>query len=207
MKTKLKYNTDITIVDFWFKGCSPCLEDMKQFESLISGLEKKLTLVSISIDDVQTWKSIFSEKSTIPFLNKKINNWNHYVLTDTTIVRKDTIKKVRNGITIYSESSIQKMPGRNFIINEYGVKSFPTYLVLDKNGIIIEVPHKASDYIKEKFYNINRVNPFLEEVVYKDDFLFLILIDFVIYSIFYWLVVLIYTSIKRFRKKSTVANK
>ncbi len=202
-RTVIKFSTDFTIVDFWFKGCGPCLEEMKQFETLISGLEKKLTMVSISIDDVRTWKPLFSECSIIPFLNKKVDNWNHYVLIDTTINQKDTIKKVRNGITIYSESSIRKMTGRDFIINEYGIHSFPGYLVLDKDGIVIESPLKVTDYIKEKFLNQHIVSPFLTEFIYNDKFIIVVIVSFIPYSIFYWLFIII----KMLKRKSAVTNK
>jgi len=44
-KVKIKYTTDFTIIDFWFKGCSPCLEEMKRFSPLLNGNADKITTV------------------------------------------------------------------------------------------------------------------------------------------------------------------
>ena len=42
---------DITLVDFWFRACPTCLDEMKQFETVLKAAEKKVTVISICIDD------------------------------------------------------------------------------------------------------------------------------------------------------------
>lgn len=205
-KTGLKLKTDYTIVDFWFKGCTPCLEEMKQFEGLISGIEEQLTIVSISVDHVNIWEPLFSENSAIPFLKKKVNNWDHYALTDTTIVQKDTTTRVIDGIKIYGSSIATTRSGSEFIFNEYGIESFPTYLVLDKAGIVIDCPYKGTDYIRKNFHNQRIVNRFWTSIG-LDRIIVLTIASFVIHSILYWLIVLIVSIVRKLKKKSTVANK
>ena len=183
-KVNLKYNTDIAIIDFWFKGCRPCIEEMKQFKSLISGYEKEFTIISISIDNVKKWKPLFSDNSDFPFLSKKVDNWIHYAFNnDTTTINTDSIDTKKN-----RANTLNKIKGANFLINTYGINSFPTYFVLDKNGIITDATDNGTDYIKEKFHNQHYVKTFLSKISnnkFKAGFFAL----FLIYSIFYWLIV------------------
>lgn len=58
-KVKLICKTDITLIDFWYKGCIPCLKEMEKFTPLISGKENKITDISISKDDKENWKPLF----------------------------------------------------------------------------------------------------------------------------------------------------
>src|SRR5688572_18801604 len=42
--------SDVTIIDFWFNDCPPCIDEMKQFAELLSNTKSKVSIVSISIN-------------------------------------------------------------------------------------------------------------------------------------------------------------
>ncbi len=65
-------NSDFIILDFWFVGCIPCMEDHKKIMELLPFLIKKhATLISISSDEsYQTWKT-YLEKYKYPWLQYK----------------------------------------------------------------------------------------------------------------------------------------
>ncbi len=64
-------NADFVILDFWFVGCLPCIEDHKKIKELLPYLKQKnAELISISNDDsYQTWKD---------YLEKHNYSWPQY---------------------------------------------------------------------------------------------------------------------------------
>jgi hypothetical protein len=82
-KLKLNFDNKITIIDFWFVGCSPCISEMEQFSSLLKGRENEITIYSISIDDSQYWKIPNS-----PFLKYSAINWKFYSLDSKSLTDK-----------------------------------------------------------------------------------------------------------------------
>src|SRR5215831_12024924 len=38
--------SDITVIDFWFKDCPPCLKDMNRYSKLIQGREKQIQVIT-----------------------------------------------------------------------------------------------------------------------------------------------------------------
>ncbi|MDP4239829.1 MAG: hypothetical protein Q8904_10220 [Bacteroidota bacterium] len=65
-KVMLNFDSKVTIIDFWFVGCAPCVSEMRQFNSLLKGKEKEISVFSISIDDADYWK-----RPNSPFLLKQ----------------------------------------------------------------------------------------------------------------------------------------
>ena len=65
-------NSDFMILDFWFVGCLPCIEDHKRISKSLSFLKQKhAELISISNDDsYQTWKS-YLKKHNYPWAQYK----------------------------------------------------------------------------------------------------------------------------------------
>jgi thiol-disulfide isomerase/thioredoxin len=125
-KEKLNLETDITLVDFWFQGCVPCLQEMEQFEPLLVGMEDKLNVISISIDDRELWKKLFEENERFSFLKEDISNWKHFAFPDTTYLdEQDRIIKTNAG---------------NLMIKSLGIGAFPAYLALNNDGILVDVP-------------------------------------------------------------------
>ena len=64
-------NSSFTLLDFWFVGCIPCLEDHKKIKDLLPILKSKnIELISISNDDsYQKWKD---------YIEKNNYSWQHY---------------------------------------------------------------------------------------------------------------------------------
>ena len=58
------------LIDFWSSGCGPCIMAIPEMEELATTYKEKLNIVSISIDNKDTWK-IASEKHRMSW-----NNWN-----------------------------------------------------------------------------------------------------------------------------------
>jgi len=124
----------ITIIDFWINECPPCNAEMSQFEDILKGKEKKVTVVSISVSYFSFWKKLFIEKSKkYEFLTTSVSNWQHLNL------KSNDDPKLGNEISLDRFEEIQA---------KLDVTYFPSYFVLDKNGIIILRPVSAVDYIK-----------------------------------------------------------
>jgi len=174
-KVELNFESKYTIIDFWFIGCAPCVSEMRHFDSLLKGREKEISVFSISTDCTKFWRIPNS-----PFFNKTVNNWKFYALD---------VKALPNNYKYLQDLF-------NFI-------HFPSYLVVDKNGKIIDVPHSAVSYIKENYCYKNWILFFWTECLFtKDHILFNVM--FIPYTILVWLTILIKFLIK---KKITLVSR
>jgi len=172
-KEELNFESNVTIIDFWFVGCAPCISEMRQFDALLKGREKEISIFSISIDDAKYWKN-----SNSPFLTKTVNNWKFYGLNS------------------------KKLPDKNKYLQDlFNINHFPSYIVVDKKGNIIEVPKSAVAYIKENYRYKNWVLFFWTEYLFTNDYM-LFKVMFIPYTILFWLTILIRLIIKkRIRKR------
>lgn len=128
-------NSAITIIDFWNNSCPPCIMEMKQFEDLLKGKESKISIYSISVNQYWLWKPTLAEhKGNFSFLNSSAPNWKQYNLKTT----QDA--KLRNEFSKDRIDEIEK---------KYNVTFYPSYFVVDRNGIIISRPESAVEFIKE----------------------------------------------------------
>jgi len=128
--------SDITIVDFWFNDCPPCNEEMSQFEDLIKGKDKKITIISISVSGYEFWKKLFIDKNTrYTFLTTSIPNWQHLNL------RSNDDPRLKHAI------SSDRL---NELTTKLHVSFFPAYFVIAKDGIIKARPISAVEYIKQE---------------------------------------------------------
>jgi thiol-disulfide isomerase/thioredoxin len=186
-RVQLEPSSDITLIDFWFRGCDPCIKEMREFNSLISGLENRINIISISIDDTETWDSMFQKDSPFSFLTKETINWKHYNLIDSTY------------LTVDSEY-IARGSGLDFT-NELGLIAFPSYLVLDKNGVLVDLPNSGVDYIRKKLYNQSDFRVFWTSSQMKDIAIKMFIGAFILYSLIYWLIMSIILLIQRHKKK------
>ena len=58
-ETTLNFTEDqITIIDFWFKSCPPCIKEMQQFHSLLKDKNGSVKIISVSINNYFVWKKI-----------------------------------------------------------------------------------------------------------------------------------------------------
>ena len=91
---------DFVILDFWFVGCLPCIEDHKKIKELLPYLKQKKTpLISISNDDsYEKWKD---------YLENHIYSWPQYKKPSTA---ENIISHL--GISIYPTYILLDKDGR-----------------------------------------------------------------------------------------------
>jgi peroxiredoxin len=113
LKSFSDFKGKVLLVDFWFQGCQPCLEEMKLFPELLKKYDSELAIMSISIDSKEKTKYLL-EKKPKPwnFLLPENKNWTFY------------------NVNMKENSLITKLP----------VVEYPTYLLFDKNGKFINTP-------------------------------------------------------------------
>jgi len=174
----LNFENKITIIDFWFVGCTACVSEMRNFDALLKGKEKEISVFSISIDDAKYWKTLNS-----PYLTKTSNNWKFYALDSKSLPDKG-----------------------KYLHSMFKMKHFPFYIVLDKKGKIIEVPGSAVAYIKENYFYKNWISFFWAEILFTKDFV-LFKVMFIPYSILFWLTIFISWMIKNKSKKIKVYSR
>ncbi len=108
---------------------------MKQFHQLLAGKEKKISVISISINQPWLWQKILREPTgRFSFLKDPLPNWSHYVL------QTSENEKLKNTVSTDRSLELQKT---------YNVTFFPAYFVVNKKGIIQARPESAVDYIKK----------------------------------------------------------
>lgn len=128
--------SEFTIIDFWINECPPCNAEMREFRRLIEGKGEKVSIISISLSSFISWKKLFIDRSErYSFLKDSISNWKHWV------VKSSEDPKLHN-------------PFANDRINELkkvlDVSFFPSYFVINREGIIINRPESAVKYLQEK---------------------------------------------------------
>jgi len=99
-------NSDFVILDFWFVGCAPCMEDHKKIKKLLPLLKQKNTeFISIANDEsYQKWKD---------YLEKNNYSWRQY-------------KKPSTAENIITRSGISTYP-TYILLNRTGGIIFSTY--------------------------------------------------------------------------------
>ena len=134
-KVKLNFSTsDITIIDFWYDGCKACVEEMAQFKNIIEGKEKQVRIISTCISSYHVWRDLFTSKDyKYQFLKAPVRNWQHLNLQSTDD------PKLNNTIS---------MDRLKQLGDKLDVVIFPSYFVINKEGIIIARPLSAVEYIK-----------------------------------------------------------
>jgi AhpC/TSA family len=131
--------SDNTIIDFWYRNCPACIAEMNQFETVLKGKDKTISIISISIDPNEVWqKTLTGGVPAYSFITTPVENWHHLLLN---FRQKEGDK---NNAQLLSEI--------------LGVTSYPSYFVLDKNGLITATPSSAVNYIKT---SLNSENEFL----------------------------------------------
>lgn len=123
--------TDFRVIDFWYVGCPSCIGEMKEFESLLSGSDNRLTIYSFSADKHETWQRFVTDEEKIKnkelkFLAKPNPSWIHLFPSD----QKDN-----------NDNSFA------MIKEKFGVTRYPTYFVLDEEGKIITVTNNLKKFV------------------------------------------------------------
>ena len=107
-------NAELVILDFWFVGCVPCMEDHKRIKEFLPYLKQKKTeFISISNDDsYQKWKK---------YLRKHNYSWLQY----------------------------KKSQSVDNIITQLGISTYPTYILLNKEGKILFSTYSLNEVLKQ----------------------------------------------------------
>jgi len=114
---------DVILLDFWFSGCAPCIEEMKYFSELLKKYDGQLSIISFSSDSREHTKEILESKTgKWSFLEESNPNW------------------------VFCNANPQN---EKSLIQLLGVNYYPTYFVMDKEGIVISKP-KSGIYGIEK---------------------------------------------------------
>ena len=178
--------SEITIIDFWFSDCLPCLQEMKQFKNLITGKDKEIRIISISVNSYNEWKRVLNSSSKrFSFLSAPVSNWEHLNMRST----EDP--KLNNEI-----------PGDNMdtLSNRFQSQNFPMYLVVDKKGTIIASPFSAVEFIKNKLYRQSKIIQFFTNKRTWTRVYSIIFSSLVQYSGYYWLLILIIGGLQSLRR-------
>jgi thiol-disulfide isomerase/thioredoxin len=127
LKSFSDYKGKVLLVDFWFQGCIPCLEEMKFFPELLKKYDTELAIMSISIDPKETTEYLLEQKpKPWHFLISDDKNWTFY-----------------NNI----------FDGKS-IVEELKVTEYPTYLLFDKNGELISTPDNGIAAVENELSGI-----------------------------------------------------
>jgi hypothetical protein len=106
-------DSKFVILDFWFVGCVPCMEDHLKMIKLIPLLKQKRTeFISISNDE--------SCKKWTDYLKEHLYNWQHYKKNDDP----------------------------NNIIDQLGISTYPTYILLNGTGKILYSSFSLEEVLK-----------------------------------------------------------
>ncbi len=155
-----KLKSGITIIDFWYKNCPQCIAEMRQFEGIVKEREANVSIISISIDSYNEWKSLLlGKEKRFSFIGRPVINWQHLLLQGNN----DAAARENN-----SQQLFEKL----------GVSGFPSFFVLDKNGIIVAVPTSAVEYIKTNVAGENGFFIFLQSADTWASFYMLLLLFF-----------------------------
>ena len=108
------YTGKYVLIDFWFQGCKPCIEEMKYFPELLKKYKSELVIISVSIDSKKKTRALLqTKKKPFNFLISDNPNW---------IFQNDLMKKP------------------NSYVKHLEITNYPTYLLFDKNGKFISSP-------------------------------------------------------------------
>lgn len=112
------------LVDFWFAGCKPCIEEMQYFPKLLEKYKPNLSIVSISIDSKEvTQKLLETKKPPFDFLTGNNDNWTF--LNDPMIKDSSYVKNL-------------------------GITNYPSYLFFDTEAKLIGTPISGIARVENK---------------------------------------------------------
>ena len=146
------YKGKLILIDFWFAGCPPCLEEMKYFPALLTKYKDKLVILSYSIDSEEITKKLLETKrKPWDFLVTDNPNWTFY------------------NINIQQENNLK---------DKLKITSFPAHFIIDQNGKFLGSPKNAVYGIESKLGSIFKMNVTFERLIaeYKLPFLKIFLI-------------------------------
>ena len=91
------------LLDFWSKGCGPCIEAIPELEEIATVLAECLEVVSISIDSKEKWVEYVHEK------NLTGHQWNELVTEHTGLSARYKVRGIPHYVLITPEGKVQAM--------------------------------------------------------------------------------------------------
>jgi len=130
------------LVEFWYSGCEPCLSAMYKFIELAEYHSDELIILSISIDPLSTMNKFINSKRNegdVRFKNRV--NWKFANI----IGNAESLKK-----------NVE-------LLKKLNVNRYPTYFILDKQGLIEDMPHLMINLeIKKRLSEGASISDYLE---------------------------------------------
>ncbi|OIQ30873.1 MAG: hypothetical protein BM564_01280 [Bacteroidetes bacterium MedPE-SWsnd-G2] len=115
LKSISDFKGQYVLVDFWFSGCKPCIDEMKYFPQLLEKYNSQLVILSLSIDDKELTKNLLTDKpKPLSFLQNNNPNWQF--------------------------QNVSIMSG---YVKDLKITDYPTYLLFDQNGKLIGTPNSG----------------------------------------------------------------
>lgn len=93
------------LLDFWSRGCGPCIQSIPEMEEIAEKYKDKLAVVSISIDPEKAWKEFIATK------NMKGNQWNELRKGMTGLAASYQVKGYPHYVLIAPDGKIQTVWG------------------------------------------------------------------------------------------------
>ncbi len=107
---------DVILVDFWGTWCGPCIAGMPEVARLRDEFASQgFRVLGVAFDSPERVRDFLADRAEF--------TWPHIAGVD------------RPG---------RPVPYDNPIVTEYGVSSFPTYWLIDRNGLVHKAPHPRS---------------------------------------------------------------
>jgi thiol-disulfide isomerase/thioredoxin len=121
-KSVKDYKGKTILIDFWFAGCKPCMEEMRYYPDLLEKYRDELVILSCTIE-------------ATPLLNHLLENrpfpWDFL------------IKEKRNWVFFSDWPSCADTLKGNSFTELLSVKEYPTYFIINKNGQMIDSPRSG----------------------------------------------------------------
>lgn len=100
-----EFNGKYILLDFWSRGCGPCLDSFPEMEEIITMYQDKLEVISISIDSEKHWKEFIKEKKL------EGNQWNELRRANTGLAASYQVKGYPHYVLIAPDGKIQEVWG------------------------------------------------------------------------------------------------
>lgn len=117
------YKGKVILMDFWFAGCGPCLEEMRYYPALLEKYPDKLVILSYSTD-APALVDLVIKNHPEPWSFLESNNKNWLFFSDT-----------EKGNS-YAEALT--------------IREFPTYFIIDESGNVISTPKSGLFGVERK---------------------------------------------------------
>lgn len=168
LKSIEDYKGKVLLMDFWFSGCTPCLNDMKNFPSLLEKYPDNLAIMSVTFD---------ADTLTQRLLTEKKGRWN-FLIAD-------------NPNWTFSHNKF----GKDYI-KRLNINSYPTYLLFNKKGELISTPFSALLGVEMELSGIFGINLTIEKKIKPIILVSLKLL--IIYSFAFSIIYTLFTLVRKF---------